>query len=130
MDQTPNNTIMEIRRILILNPPAGDVYELITVLLGYCTGSMIFVVLLLLLKSYIEHEQRAISTDTASEIEGLELEAFRPLENTCTSSTCRSTVPAVLQKPLEHGDRDSSVWFIDTNVSELPPSYSASRAHR
>lgn len=126
----PNATTLEIRRILILNPPAGDVFELITIILGYGAGSMLFVVLFLLLKSYLEHEQRSSSTSMMREMEGVELEASRPLEHTSASSACRSTVPADLQKPLDNGDRDSFVCAIGTTLSELPPSYSASRAHQ
>lgn len=120
----------DIRQILMTNPPAGDVYELITILLGYCTGSMIFVVLLLSFKCYIEHEQRTMSTDSRRQIEGVELEAFRPLENTSIASVCRLTMPTGLHKPVAYNVRDPSMWSIGTHDSELPPSYSASRARR
>ncbi|CBY00804.1 hypothetical protein LEMA_P019340.1 [Plenodomus lingam JN3] len=126
--QLPSNATMDkIRHILFINPPAGDVYELITILLCYLTGSMICFVLLIFLKHCIEREERFKSTNTKTEVEELELEAFRPLNTSIIpmARASRATLPTDCCKSLQYeGD---SAWSFDANVSELPPSPSVSR---
>ncbi|KAF2854183.1 hypothetical protein T440DRAFT_496350 [Plenodomus tracheiphilus IPT5] len=130
-DQLPSNaTIDRIHQILSSNPPAGDVYELTTLLLGYATGFMVFIVLLILLKYCIEGEECYKSPNSENRMEGAELEAFRPLDTPVRTSTGRATIPSDVSKSLYHDDRNHSVWSVNTCISELPPSYSVSRADR
>ncbi|KAH9872960.1 hypothetical protein J1614_005355 [Plenodomus biglobosus] len=113
-----------IRRILVINPPAGDVYELMTILLSYATGLMVFLVVLILLKGCIESEECSRPTNNATIMEEAELEAFRPLETSIITSAHRASLPTDYPKSLQHHVTDLSAWSLDTGISELPPSYS------
>ncbi|KAI8940975.1 hypothetical protein NX059_002225 [Plenodomus lindquistii] len=120
----------KIREILSTNPPAGDVYELATVLLGYGMALVLLLVLLILLKHCVESEERFKSTGNANGMGEFELEAFRPLDISTSASVCRSTLPTNVPKSLPYDTRDRFNYSFDTTISELPPSYSVSRADR
>ena len=118
----PNGTINAIELILKYNDPAGDVYEIATVVLGYAVGFSAFIWLLLLTKRCAERGARSAMPTKWDDDNGIELDAIKGPD---TDSPHDAAPKYSYEDP-----RPASTSSTDTLRSEPLPIYSVDGAGR
>jgi hypothetical protein len=114
-------TVRSISRILIDNPPAGDVYMFCTIILAWTTSLFGYILFMMLLMACIRKCDRNIDKKTDNELDdGIELESIK---TTDTGGLEESTAEA---SPFEDvkWDYASTQPSTDTKRPESLPTYS------
>ncbi|KAF1851117.1 uncharacterized protein K460DRAFT_391462 [Cucurbitaria berberidis CBS 394.84] len=128
--QLPSNeTVDSISRILERNQPAGDVYELSTIILGYSSGFLAFLLLLVLVHHCAKDSDQPM-LDTTKDVENVELSSITSQCITDFISAHRETTPAGVLKAIHTSTHERSMSSMNTIRSEPLPLYSVDQADR
>jgi hypothetical protein len=120
--QTPSQEATErIRNILIVNPPAGDVFMFCTIILAWTTSLLGYILFMMLLMTCISKSDRNTDESKDTEIdEGIELDSIKAPD---MDSLAGSTAVAASFEDVKW-DYPSPQPSTDTMRSESLPTYS------
>jgi hypothetical protein len=126
IDKVPSeDTINHITRILIKNPPAGDVYMFSTIILAWATSLLGYILFMVLLMSCIKKSDRNKDKSMDKEDhDDIELESIKAPDTDNLARTTAAASPFEDLKYIYGRPHTGSTTSTDTTRSEPLPTYS------